>query len=311
MTSVAQQRAGELAQGTPSYAVITPARNEAQYIERTILCMIAQTLPPVKWVIVSDGSTDGTDEIVAKYLPDHPWIELIRMPERRERHFAGKVHAFDAGRARLAGMEFDIIGNLDADVTFEDDYFEFLMSKFAQDSGLGVAGTAFSEGSLQYDYRFTNIEHVSGQIQLFRVSCFEEIGGYQPRRLGGIDWVAVTTARMRGWRTRTFPEKRFIHHRQMSSAMHSGLAVPFRGGRKDYLLGNHPLWELFRCVYQSAQPPILIGGGLRFAGYVWSMLCRTDRQLSPELVRFTRQEQLRRLGKLFQGRRATARVQAD
>ena len=299
MAPDAQQRNDQLGRTFPSYVLITPARNEAQFIERTIQCMIAQTLPPVKWVIVSDGSTDGTDEIVAKYLPDHPWIEMLRTPERRERHFAGKVQAFDAGRAKVASLSYEIIGNLDADVSFEDDYFEFLMSKFALDSDLAVAGTAFSEGAHQYDYRFTNIEHVSGQIQLFRTKCFEDIGGYQARRLGGIDWVAVTTARMRGWRTRTFPEKMFIHHRQMSSAMHSGLAVPFRGGRKDYILGNHPVWEFFRCIYQAARPPVLIGGGLRFAGFVWAMLCRTDRHLPVELIRFTRQEQLRRLSKLL------------
>ncbi len=299
MTPAAQQTTASPQPVLPGYVVVTPAKNEARFIERTIQCMIAQTILPVKWVIVSDGSTDGTDEIVAKYLPDHPWMELVRMPERCERHFAGKVQAFNAGRDRVAGLAFEIIGNLDADVSFEEDYFEFLMSKFAQDAELGVAGTAFSEDSLRYDYRFTNIEHVSGQIQLFRTHCFEEIGGYQPRKLGGIDWVAVTTARMRGWRTRTFPEKIFVHHRQMSSAMHSGLAVPFRGGRKDYILGNHPVWELFRCIYQTARPPVLIGGALRFAGYVWAMLCRTDRQMPAELIRFTRQEQLRRLGKIF------------
>lgn len=283
----------------PTYVLITPARNEAQYIELTIKSVVAQTVRPVKWVIVSDGSTDGTDEIVCKYTRDNPWMQLIRMPERRERHFAGKVLAFNAGRVVVSDLDFDIIGNLDADVSFDEHYFEFLMSKFAQDSELGVAGTAFSEDSLQYDYRFTNIEHVSGQIQLFRVKCFEDIGGYQPRKLGGIDWVAVTSARMKGWRTRTFPEKIFTHHRQMSSAMHSGLAVPFRGGRKDYILGNHPVWELFRCIYQATRPPFLIGGGLRFAGFVWAIVSGTKSELPVELIRFTRQEQLGRLGRLF------------
>jgi len=283
----------------PTYVLITPARNEAQYIELTIKSVVAQTVRPVKWVIVSDGSTDGTDEIVCKYTRDNPWMQLIRMPERRERHFAGKVLAFNAGRVVVSDLDFDIIGNLDADVSFDEHYFEFLMSKFAQDSELGVAGTAFSEDSLQYDYRFTNIEHVSGQIQLFRSQCFEDIGGYQPRKLGGSDWVAVTSARMKGWRTRTFPEKIFTHHRQMSSAMHSGLAVPFRGGRKDYILGNHPVWELFRCIYQATRPPFLIGGGLRFAGFVWAIVSGTKSELPVELIRFTRQEQLGRLGRLF------------
>lgn len=283
----------------PTYVLITPARNEAQFIEQTIKCVIAQTFLPLKWVIVSDGSTDGTDGIVAKYLPDHPWMELVRMPERRERNFAGKVYSFNAGRARLAGLAYEIIGNLDADVSFDNEYFEFLMSKFAADPELGVAGTAFTEDSVQYDYRFTNIEHVSGQIQMFRTECFDEIGGYLPRKIGGIDLVAVNTARMNGWRTRTFPEKVFVHHRQMNSAMHSGLALPFRGGRKDYVLGSHPLWEFCRCLYQSTRPPVFIGGGLRFAGFMWAMVSRTEKEVPDDLIRFTRREQLDRLGKFL------------
>jgi len=260
--------------------------------------MVAQTLPPLKWVIVSDGSTDGTDAIIAKWLLTYPWIELLRMPERSDRHFAGKVQAFNAGRDKVAHLSYDIIGNLDADVSFDQEYFQFLISKFAEDSGLGVAGTAFSEDSIQYDYRFTNIEHVSGQIQLFRKNCFEDIGGYVARRDGGIDWVAVTTARMRGWRTRTFPEKTFVHHRQMSSAMHSGIAIPFRGGRKDYLLGNHPVWEFFRCIYQMTRPPILTAGALRLAGFVWAFVSRTEQQLPAELIHFTQKEQMLRLRKI-------------
>ena len=282
----------------PAYVLVTPARNEAEFIEQTIKSMVAQTILPLKWVIVSDGSTDATDEIVARYLPDHSWIELVRTPERRERHFAGKVSAFNAGLSALRAMPYDVIGNLDADVTFDQSFFAFLMERFAQDSRLGVAGTAFVENSLRYDYRFTNIEHVSGQIQLFRAQCFDDIGGYLPRKIGGIDWVAVTTARMKGWRTRTFTEKTFVHHRQMSSAMHSGLAVPFRGGRKDYALGNHPVWELFRCIYQMTRPPVVIGGGLRFAGFVWAMLSEREQQIPVELIRFNRKEQMHRLWKL-------------
>ncbi len=191
----------------PTYVLITPARNEMQFIELTIKSMVAQTLPPLKWVIVSDGSTDGTDEIVRKYAADCPWIELIRMPERRERHFAGKVHAFNAGRDLVKDLDFDIVGNLDADVSFEENHFEFLITKMTEDPQLGVAGAPFREGSYQYDYRFTNIENVWGGCQLFRRQCFESIGGYLPLKGGCIDHVAVLSARMKGWRTRTFAEK--------------------------------------------------------------------------------------------------------
>src|SRR5580704_15717832 len=166
----------------PKYVLITPARNEAKFIELTLESMVSQTVVPLKWVIVSDGSTDGTDEIVKKYTSDYAWIELIRMPERKERHFAGKVLAFNAGYAKLAGLPYEIIGNLDGDVSFDGDYFDFLLRKFDENPHLGVAGTPFREGSFQYDYRFTSIEHVSGQCQLFRRECFEAIGGYVARK---------------------------------------------------------------------------------------------------------------------------------
>ena len=173
---------------TPRYILITPARDEARFIELILRSVVAQTIRPLKWIIVSDGSTDGTDLIVNKYLPDNPWIELIRMPARRDRHFAGKAGAFNAGYSRVEDLEYDVIGNLDADVSFGEGYFEFLIQKFAEDSLLGVAGTPFREGSFQYDYRFTSIEHVSGQCQMFRRECFEQIGGYVPRKIGELTW---------------------------------------------------------------------------------------------------------------------------
>ena len=105
------------------YALITPARNEKAYIASTIRSVVSQTVLPSKWIIVSDGSTDGTDEIIQGFLQEHPWIELLRMPERHERQFAAKAHAFNAGCALLGGTAYDIIGNLDADITFEPDYF--------------------------------------------------------------------------------------------------------------------------------------------------------------------------------------------
>src|SRR5690242_406149 len=101
----------------PTYVLITPARDEAKYIELTLQSVIAQTHRPLKWVIVSDGSTDGTDEIVARYISEHPWIELVRMPERQTRHFAGKAVAFNTGLAKVAGLPYDVVGNLDADVS--------------------------------------------------------------------------------------------------------------------------------------------------------------------------------------------------
>src|SRR5216117_2293983 len=138
-----------------TYVLITPARNEATFIEQTIRSVVGQTVRPAKWVIVSDGSTDGTDNVV-KYAAQHDWIELVRQPQRMERHLAGKAAAFNAGYARVKDLEYEVIGNLDADISFDEDYFAFLMSKFADHPGLGVGGTPFQENNATYNYRFNS-----------------------------------------------------------------------------------------------------------------------------------------------------------
>ncbi len=279
------------------YVLITPARNEEAYIEKTIQSVITQTVLPEKWIIVSDGSTDRTDEIVKQYTSRNGWIELIRIPDHRERHFAAKAHAFNTGYERVKDIKYDVIGNLDADITFEKDYFEFLLHKFNENPELGVAGTPFVEGSSYYDYRFTNIEHVSGACQMFKRECFEDIDGYVPIKGGGIDWTAVTTARMKGWETRTFTEKTCFHHRKIGTGNSNLLGSWFRHGSKDYFLGGHPLWQVFRSIYQMRHKPYLLGGGLLFFGYIWAFLNKVERPVSRELMRFHRNEQMQRLKK--------------
>lgn len=286
----------------PAYVLITPARNEARFIELTLRSMVAQTVRPLRWIIVSDGSTDGTDEIVRKYAADHDWIELVRMPVRIERHFAGKVHAFNAGREKVDHLAYEVIGNLDGDVSFGQEHFQYLLSKFVDYPELGIVGAPFREGSYQYDYRFTNVENVWGGCQLFRRQCFEDIGGYVAAKGGCIDHIAVVSARMKGWRTRTFPEKVCLHHRTMGTAQHGGLKAKFRHGVKDYSVGNHPVWQLFRAAYQMTQPPYAIGGLALALGYFWSMARRVDRPVSRELVAFARREQMQRLSDFLESR---------
>jgi poly-beta-1,6-N-acetyl-D-glucosamine synthase len=285
-----------MASSTLRYVLVTPARNEAKHIGLTLESVVSQTHRPARWVIVSDGSTDGTDDIVAGYARTNDWIQLVRLPANRERSFAAKVDAFNAGFRELAEVPYDVIGSLDGDISFEAEYFAFLMAKFAADPKLGVAGTPFVEHGTHYDYRFTNIEHVSGACQLFRRECFAAIGGYVPIKGGGIDWTAVTTARMRGWRTRTFPEKPCIHHRPMGTGSASGrVRAIFRHGQKDYNLGGHPVWQLFRGLYQMSRSPLLVGGAALIAGYAWAGLRRRPRPIGEDLIRFNRTEQMARL----------------
>jgi glycosyltransferase involved in cell wall biosynthesis len=282
-----------------TYVLITPARNEAEFIERSIQSMIAQTCLPLKWVIVSDGSTDGTDDIVKKYLPDHRWIELVRTPERKERHFAGKVMAFNAGYEKVKNLNYDVIGSLDADISFDPEYFSFLLSQFSKYPELGVAGTPFREGNTQYDYRFSRKEHVSGACQLFRRKCFEEIGGYIPIKEGAIDLTAVVTARMKGWRTETFTEKYCVHHRVMGTAKNHVFKALYISGYGDYRMGVHPLWQICRSIYQMSRKPILVGGMILLLGYFCGLLKRAPKPVSKEFVDFRGNEQIKWLKEYF------------
>jgi glycosyltransferase involved in cell wall biosynthesis len=280
----------------PAYALITPARNEEALIEKTIESVIHQTVLPAKWVIVDDGSTDRTAEVVESYAKQYPWIELVRHPPRKERNFAAKAYAFNEGLKRIQDLNWGLIGNLDADISFGPDHFEFLLTKFREDSGLGIGGTAYTqEGWDSTRDSFEGEASVSGACQLFRYECFLDIGGYQANRAGGIDWIAVTTARMKGWKTRNYPERRFHHHRTMGTAEHGPVRAMFDYGEKDYFLGGSPVWEGFRVIYRMSKKPIVLGGMALLLGYCWAAVRRVERPVSPELMQFHRREQMRKL----------------
>jgi len=282
--------------GQMKYVLVTPARNEQAFIEKTIESMIQQTLLPLKWVIVDDGSTDNTREIVGRYLAQNPWMELVQMPQRRDRSFAAKVVAFNAGFEKVKDLPYDVVGNLDGDTSFDKDHFEFLIGKFADDPTLGVAGTVFrEEGYNSETDSFEGHKHVSGQCQLFRRQCWEDIGGYIPHRAGGIDWMAVTTARMKGWKTESFREKYFFHYRTLGTAERGILASLYSYGEKDYYLGGHPVWEMFRVAYRVTKKPFLFGGVALGLGYCAAAIRRTPRPVGPELMAFHREEQMLKL----------------
>jgi hypothetical protein len=197
-------------------------------------------------------------------------------------------------------LSYDVIGSLDGDISFDDpEYFAFLLRKFQENSQLGVAGTPYREGDVQYDYRFSRKEHVSGACQLFRRECFESIGGYVPIKAGAIDLVAVVTARMKGWTTETFVEKFCVHHRAMGTAEQGVVAATFKSGYGDYRMGVDPFWQLFRSIYQMSRKPMFLGGALLLAGYTWAMLTSAKKPVSGEFVRFRRAEQKRWLRGYF------------
>ncbi|HZT70119.1 MAG TPA: glycosyltransferase family A protein [Terriglobia bacterium] len=293
--------------GLPSYVVITPVRNEAQFIELTLKSMVRQTVKPLKWVIVSDGSTDGTEEIVSRYVDECPWIELVRMPERCDRNFAGKVHAINAALNRVKELDYALIAVMDGDISFEEDYFAYLLSKFPKNPRLGLAGTPYLQGKITYDFRYSNAEDVPGACQLFRRECFEAIGGYLPVKSGGIDLIAALSARAKGWRTRIFTERVCVHHglrRGFWSPKTGGVqCTTYRArihlGYKDYQLGCHPVWEIFRCIYQMHCKPFVIGGILMLAAYFWYLLRGVEQTIPKDLIELRQREQIHRLKKML------------
>jgi glycosyltransferase involved in cell wall biosynthesis len=295
-----------------SYVLVTPAHNEQEFIELTIRSVISQTVLPKKWIIVSDGSTDRTDEIVQSYAEKYMWIEHVELPKRQERHFAGKARAFNLGCDKVKDENFDIIGNLDADISFGNDFFEYLLAQFMKMPELGVAGTHYIEGDFHsFKDSYINVHHVNGQCQLFRKKCLQKIGGYQPIKDGGIDWVAVTTARMNGWKTYSFSERVYMHHRKMGTANRNVLKARYHYGKKDYLFGGHPIWQIFRGIFQFKNKPYIIGGLLLITGYLWAGATRKERPVSMELKRFHRKEQMQRLRNLIANKLTLNRVKTE
>ena len=281
---------------TGNYILITPARNEEDCVERPLRSVVAQTILPKKWVIVSDGSTDRTDDIVREYTAKYSFIELVRAGEQGVRNFGSKVAAFNAGYARVAGMEYEFIGNLDADVSFAPEYFETLLSRFSDNQSLGLGGGIIME---KVGDRFVpqtiSTNSVAGAVQLFRRRCFEDFGGYIPLKAGGIDSAAEIMARMHGWNVQTFADLEVLHHRRVSIGKGKMWTTHFQKGKNDYQLGYHPLFEAMRCSYRMADKPYLIGGLTTFTGYAWAWMRGYKFQLPGDVVQFLRTEQITRL----------------
>lgn len=279
------------------YLLITAARNEAALITRTLASVTAQTQLPVRWVIVNDGSSDNTAQLVADYARRFPWIQLVQNPQRAGRNFAAKANAVNGALLDAKDLEFEVVGNLDADTSFAPGYMEFLLQKFAANPQLGCAGTPFTQDG-GYDSTKDSFEgenYVAGPIQLFRRACFREIGGYLANPAGGVDWIAVMTARMKGWTVRSFDDLRYHHHRSMGTAERNEVVALFTYGEKDYYLGNSPLWQLFRVTYRLAKPPYVAGGLALFCGYFWAALRRVKRPISDELMKYHRADQIKKL----------------
>lgn len=282
----------------PQYILITPAKNEAVYIEKTIQSVISQTIKPVKWIIVSDGSTDQTDNIVERYLDKNPFMQLVRLERNKERNFASKVHAIRKGFENVRGVDYEYYGNLDADISFQPDYYEKILTEFSKNPALGIAGGIVLEklGNAKFHPQIVSEEFsVAGAVQMFRRDCYEEIGGYIPLEKGGVDAIAETMARMHGWEVRSFQSIKVVHHKQTGTKKANILKAKYLLGIAEYSHGNHPLFQILKCLYRAKEKPMIVGSISRLAGYSVAFMREDKITVPDEVVRYLRKEQLQRL----------------
>ncbi len=279
-----------------TYVIISPARDEAKHIEKTITSVIAQTIRPSRWIIVDDGSSDGTREIVERYARCTDFITLVCNSNRGYRSpGAGVVEAFEVGYVALSGETWEYLVKLDADLSFDPHYFENIFAIFDRDARLGIAGGAvctFEGGLVRVDAPQDPPFHVRGATKIYRRACWQQIAPLIPAP--GWDTVDEMRANMHGWTTRTFPDLKLIQHKRTGAAT-GHWRDAYKNGRANFVAGYHPLFMLAKCARRLAFRPILIHCIALFAGYFSGYLSRSPRMVDSTTIRFVRRQQARRL----------------
>lgn len=294
--STDEQRGTALAQGAARYLLITPCRDEEQHAERSIESVLAQTVRPARWVIVDDGSSDRTPEILRHYAQQEPWIQIVRREDRGRRSVGpGVIDAFYAGYEVAEPAAYDYLCKLDIDLDLPPRYFELLLERLAADPRLGTCSGkpyyAVPGGELVPEG--CGDELSVGMTKLYRRTCFEEIGGFVRHVMW--DGIDCHRARMLGWTARSYdePELRFEHLRPMGSSQRGILTGRFRHGQGQYFMGTGLPYMSASAIYRLAFRPWIVGGAAMWAGYVASLLRRAPQLPDRELREFIRAYQTR------------------
>lgn len=285
--------------------IIAPVRDEADLIRLTLDSMVAQTVKPVEWIIVDDGSQDGTADIVREYAAKHPFIRLVQRPDRGFRKVGGGVvAAFKFGITQIEHQEYEYIAKLDGDMSFGPRYLECMFEQFAQEPKLAaVSGKVYREEEGKKIEEIIIDEHVAGQFKLYRRTAFEEIGGFVEEVLW--DGIDVHTARMKGWTTKSFlhPDAILMHHRLMGSSDKNVYRGRLRWGRGIWFMGYHPLYALASGIFRMREKPFVIGGLLIIAGYLGAAIKRAPRYENLEFREHLHRWQLGKIKKLLSGQK--------
>lgn len=290
----------------PSYALITAARNEEDYIGKCMDSVVGQCVKPNYWIIVSDGSVDRTEAIVRDYARLNSWIHLARKePTPSQVGFSSKVFALKKGIEQLNNKPFDYIGHLDADISLLPNYYSIILDEFERNPRLGIGGGYILEStSGEFKSRKANSPwSVAGGIQFFRYECYRDIGEFVPMPHGGEDWYAEIMARMHNWEVKAFPTVPAFHHKP--SDMRRGVIKEAkRLGEMDYSLGTHPLFEIVKCLRRIKLKPYGVFAAVRLFSFCKLLIERCPRVVNRDVALFLRREQLLRLKQFAMGLKA-------
>jgi biofilm PGA synthesis N-glycosyltransferase PgaC len=252
-----------------TYAIVTPARNEAANLERLLGSLNEQTLPPVRWVIVENGSTDGTLELASQLRSAYSWIDILSLPGAGPAdRGAPIVRAIHEGVNSLSELDVDVIVVVDADVTFPADYFEQLVARFEADDRLGMAsGTCYEQARGSWRERHVTGDHVWGASRAYRREVLPVVMPLEPRM--GWDGIDQIKANIAGWQTATFKDLPFFHHRPEGSRDGTGLKARVNQGRASHYMGYRLSYLLLRTMFSVREdlsaPGLLLGYSLQAA----------------------------------------------
>ncbi|WP_413936194.1 glycosyltransferase [Nitrospira sp. BLG_1] len=265
-----------------SYVIISPVRDEANHIEKTIRSVIAQTLKPLLWIIVDDGSMDHTPEIISRYAQDHLFIKLVRTRQPGVRQpGSGVIRAFNYGYADLKGISYDYIVKLDGDLSFDADYFEKLFQRFHIDSRVGIASGIYLEQGRTGVWEEVKMPyyHAAGACKVLRRECFKQIDGFIAT--AGWDTVDEMRAMAKGWRTGHFSDLRMRHHKPEGSGI-GMMRTSLMHGEIYYLTSGNKLFFLFKLIHRIGSKPYLLGSLALLAGYLRAAVMRKQCLLTKE-----------------------------
>jgi len=275
------------------YYVITPAKNEERFITFTLESMIKQTLKPEKWVIVDDGSTDRTKEIVEKYAKDHAWIEIVSMHNKQEQKLYGSkvIRAFNAGYTLVKDKEYDFIVKWDADLSFPPDYFQQIADAFAANRSLGICGGYIVEKEADLAVKSLRHPRVQGAVKSVSAKCFRAIGGFLEEN--GWDGIDMLHAAYLGWEVGNIPVS-ILHHRIEASEYRSA-SFFYNNGVTHYKQGNDLFLTFIRFIVLLKQKPYLLMSMSYLGGYLKALLSREPKSVDKGLAKFIRSYHYKRL----------------